>query len=154
MAIETIKNFLEIDSQIGSAGQPTQEELGEVAAAGYTAVINLGLLDPRYCLEDEAGSVAGLGLAYHHIPVQFDAPTVEDFAAFAAAMDEHSGERVFVHCAANYRVSSFLAVYGEMKLGWDREQADAVARRIWPLNDTWVQFLEMARSKFLQEKPA
>jgi protein tyrosine phosphatase (PTP) superfamily phosphohydrolase (DUF442 family) len=151
MAVETIKNFLPIDDRIGSAGQPAEAELRDVAEAGYQAVINLGLLDPRYCLSDEAASVRSLGLDYHHIPVRFDAPTVGDFRAFVKAMDGCADRRVFVHCAANYRVSSFLAVYGEMRLGWTRARADAHARTLWPLDDVWSAFLERCRKEFLTE---
>lgn len=150
MPVETIANFLPIDGRIGSAGQPSENELREVADAGFQMVINLGLLDPRYCLADEAGLVSSLGLEYVHIPVRFDDPTVEDFRAFLEAMDRCRGRRVLVHCAANYRVSSFLAVYGEMRLGWTREQADAHARTLWPLNDTWAGFLEACRREFLE----
>ena len=50
-------------------------------------------------------------MAYRHIPVKFEAPAVEDFRAFVSAMDEWSDRKVFVHCAANFRVSAFVAVY-------------------------------------------
>lgn len=149
MPVETIKNFLPIDERIGTAGQPSEEELREVAASGYTAVVNLGLLDPRYCLPDEAGLAASLGLRYRHIPVLFDAPTVDDFRAFVEAMDGYAGDKVLVHCAANYRVSSFMALYGEMKLGWSRERGDAHARTLWPLNETWEQFLRSCRATLM-----
>src|SRR5262249_22234359 len=114
---------------------------------GYDAVVNLGLLDPRYCLPDEAGLAALLGLAYRHIPVVFDAPAPEDFDAFVRAMDELADRKVFVHCAANFRVTSFIALYGERRLGWSREQADAHARTFWPLNDTWLDFLQTCRQQ-------
>ena len=81
-----IKNFVQIDERLGTGGQPTEAQLREVAEAGYEVVVNLGLLDPRYCLPDEAGLVESLGLEYHHIPVKFDAPTVEDFQRFLALM--------------------------------------------------------------------
>lgn len=151
MPVETIRNFLPLGELLGSGGQPTEVELRELAAAGYGAVVNLGLLDPRYCLPDEAGLAASLGLRYHHIPVPFEAPDVDHFRAFVAAMDAEAaaGARVFVHCAANYRVSSFLAVYGEMRLGWTREQADAHARALWPLNDVWTDFLARCRGEVL-----
>jgi dienelactone hydrolase len=68
-------------------------------------------------------------------------------------MDECAGGKVLVHCAANYRVTSFLAVYGEMKLGWTREKADAHARILWPLNETWTAFLQRCRDELLS-KPA
>lgn len=148
MPLEQIKNFLAVTDRIGSAGQPTESELREVAAAGYRSVINLGLLDPRYCLVDEAGLVVSLGLRYHHIPVPFDAPTVDHFRAFLGAMADAGQDKVLVHCAANYRVSSFLAVYGERHLGWTRSEADAHARTLWPLDETWVEFIAQCRREF------
>jgi protein tyrosine phosphatase (PTP) superfamily phosphohydrolase (DUF442 family) len=149
MPLTHIKNFLVIDARIASAGQPTESEFSEVAAAGYSSVINLGLLDPRYCLPDEAGLVASLGMAYRHLPVVFDAPQVEDFEAFLKTMDEWRERRVLVHCAANYRVSSFLGLYGELRLGWSRERADTHARAFWEPNPVWLQLLAGCRERFL-----
>jgi protein tyrosine phosphatase (PTP) superfamily phosphohydrolase (DUF442 family) len=148
MPVTDIENFLAIDERVGTAGQPSEAELREVAAAGYQVVINLGLLDPKYCLPDEAGLAASLGLGYRHIPVSFDAPAPEDFAAFVQAMDAAASQRVFVHCAANYRVSSFMALYGELRLGWDRARADAHARALWQPNETWTAFLATCRARF------
>jgi protein tyrosine phosphatase (PTP) superfamily phosphohydrolase (DUF442 family) len=149
MPLTNIKNFLAVDARIGSAGQPTEIEFSEIAAAGYSAVTNLGLLDPRYCLPDEAGLVASLGMAYRHLPVVFDAPQLEDFAAFLETMDEWQERRVFVHCAANYRVSSFLALYGELRLGWTRERAERHARTFWEPNPVWLSLLAQCRERFL-----
>ncbi len=146
MPASELPNALRINDRILTAGQPSEEQLREVAAEGVGAVINLGLLDPRYCLADEASLVQSLGMAYHHIPVPFDAPSVEHYRQFLRAMDDAASSPVLVHCAANYRVSSFLAVYGEQRLGWSREQADAHARTLWPLNDAWVGFLAECRA--------
>lgn len=153
MAITDIKNFAQVDDRLATAGQPSEEQLLEVAAAGYRTVVNLGLLDPRYCLPDEAGLVSSLGLGYRHIPVQFDAPRREDFDAFVTVMDEHCQEPTFVHCAANYRVSAFVALYGELRLGWTRDEADACIHRVWEPNETWQRFLEECRSRFLLAPP-
>ncbi|HTA21193.1 MAG TPA: protein tyrosine phosphatase family protein [Polyangia bacterium] len=147
MALTDIKNFLRVDERLGTGGQPTEAQLGDVAADGYAAVINLGLLDPKYCLPDEAGAVASLGLEYRHIPVRFDAPTVEDFRAFASTMDAWSGEKVFVHCAANFRVTAFVALYGELRLGWPRARAEALAQALWQPNDVWRAFIERCRAE-------
>jgi protein tyrosine phosphatase (PTP) superfamily phosphohydrolase (DUF442 family) len=147
--LEDIRGYLPIDERIGTAGQPTEAQLRDVASGGYAAVINLGLLDPKYCLPDEEGLAASLGLAYRHIPVKFDAPTLDDFAEFRAAMDAWSDRRVLVHCAANYRVSAFMAIYGELRLGWTRGEAEAHARRLWSPNEVWLGFLRDARERFL-----
>ena len=153
MSLTEIRNFVLLDAPasdtaapIATGGQPSEGQLAEVAAAGYRRVVNLGLLDPKYCLPDEAALAASLGMEYRHIPVRFDAPTLDDFRAFTAVMDAWAGEPVFVHCAANYRVSSFMALYGELKLGWTRAQADEHARRLWEPNETWRNFLEHARA--------
>ena len=102
MALVAIKNFVCVDARLATAGQPTEGQLAEVAAAGFEAIVNLGLLDPKYCLPDEAGAVASLGMAYRHIPVKFDRPTVEDFRAFVTAMDAWSDRKVFVHCLGGH----------------------------------------------------
>ena len=149
MALDDIKNFLPIDDHVATAGQPTEAEVREVAGAGYRAIVNLGLLDPRYCLPDEAGLAASLGLKYRHLPVVFDAPTIADFEAFVAQMDEWAAERVFVHCAANFRVSSFMALYGELRLGWDRDRADRHARTFWEPNRTWQQLIDDCRARHI-----
>jgi protein tyrosine phosphatase (PTP) superfamily phosphohydrolase (DUF442 family) len=144
--IEDIKNFIAVSDRLGTAGQPSEAQLRDVAAAGFEVVVNLGLLDPRYCLADEAGSVRGLGLEYHHIPVDFNAPRHDDLRRFVDVMDAFKGKKVFVHCAANYRVSSFVALYGESRLGWTPEQGEAHMRRVWEPNPTWAQFIAEARA--------
>jgi len=147
MALDEIKNFVAVSDRLGTAGQPSEAQLSEVAGAGFDVVVNLGLLDPRYCLADEAGSVAALGLVYHHIPVDFNAPQPDDLRRFVDAMDASQDKKVFVHCAANYRVSSFVALYGESRLGWSPEAGDAHVRRIWEPNETWARFIADARQR-------
>ena len=147
MALDDIKNFIRVSEGLGTAGQPTLAQVGEVAKAGFSAVVNLGLLDPKYCLPDEAGLVASLGMAYRHIPVSFDAPSIENFRAFVETMDGWGGKRVFAHCAANYRVSAFVALYGELRLGWTRARADEHARRLWQPNPTWRELIERCRAE-------
>ena len=147
MPLDEIKNFVVVSDRLGTAGQPSEAQLRDVAAAGFDVVVNLGLLDPRYCLADEAGTVASLGLAYHHIPVDFSAPQADDLRRFFDVMDGARDQKVFVHCAANYRVSSFVALYGEARFGWSSDQGDAHIRRIWEPNETWIRFIADARRR-------
>ena len=111
----------------------------------FEVVVNLGRLDPRYCLPDEAGLVRSLGLEYHHIPVAFQAPQREDLQRFFEVMEASEGRRIFVHCAANYRVSCFVSLYGQAKLGWSPEQADAHIGRLWEPNEVWAKFVADSR---------
>jgi protein tyrosine phosphatase (PTP) superfamily phosphohydrolase (DUF442 family) len=145
MAIETIRNYVALSEALATGGQPSEQQLRELAEAGFECIINLGLMDPRYCLADEAGLVRSLGVEYHHVPVDFQAPTLDDLTQFFTVMRAASGKRVFVHCAANYRVSSFVSLYGEATLGWSQAQAEAHIRRLWEPNEVWAAFIERAR---------
>lgn len=145
MQLERIKNFVAIEDWLASAGQPSEDELRALADHGFEVVVNLGLLDPRYCLPDEAASVRALGMAYHHVPVEFQNPTAADFERFCAVLAGERGKKTFVHCAMNYRAACFTALYGERELGWSRERADAHVRRSWEPDPVWSAFLARLR---------
>jgi uncharacterized protein (TIGR01244 family) len=141
-----IKNLRHVSDDFATSGQPTELELAELAQSGFRAVINLGLLDPKYCLPDETGTARSLGLAYEHVPVRFDAPRAEDFERFSTLLSE--AERpVLVHCALNYRATCFFSLWAEAELGWSREQADAFIADVWTPDAVWRAFLEEQRSK-------
>jgi uncharacterized protein (TIGR01244 family) len=144
--LSDIRNFVAVDDDLATAGQPTEAQLAALGQRGFEVVVNLGLLDPRYCLPDEAGTVAALGMAYHHIPVDFRDPRPEDFERFEKVMHAARGRKVFVHCAMNYRVSCFTALYGETSLGWSRERADAHVRRLWQPDEAWSAFMDRVRA--------
>jgi uncharacterized protein (TIGR01244 family) len=146
MALEQIYHHRAIDERLASSGQPTVAQLADIAAAGYTTVINLALHDdPRYSLPDEAGTVASLGMRYVHIPVQFARPTRDDLKAFFEAMDAHRGDKVWVHCAANLRVTAFLGLYWALRGQQGREQAFALMREVWRQPDpVWDAFIDDA----------
>lgn len=140
--IGDIHNFLQIDDSLTTSGQPNEDQLRALAAEGYALVINLALHDdPRYSLPDEAALVQDLGMAYVHIPVQFDHPTRADLEAFFHAMDCHAGRKMHIHCAANLRVTAFLGLYQVIRHGRSTEQAFAPMRAIWEPNPVWAAFI-------------
>ena len=145
MAIEDIRNFVPVSDMLATAGQPSEEQMRELAGAGFKIVINLGVLDPRYCLPDERALAESLDMTYFHIPVDFEAPRFENLRKFFEIMDASLDTRVFVHCAANYRVSAFVALFGQVRLGWSVDQANAHITRLWDPNDTWKEFIDVSR---------
>lgn len=146
MSLEKIYNFIKISDTLATSGQPTEAQMGEIAAAGYEVVINLALPTSDNALKDEAGTVRALGMDYHNIPVVWEAPKVNDFEQFVLLMDSLAGKKVFLHCAANYRASMFTALYAEKRWGWTRAQADAHIRRIWEPDEVWKKFIEEVRA--------
>lgn len=140
--LDDIRNYRAVSPRLATSGQPDEAQLAAIAAAGFDVVINLALHDdPRYSLTDEAGTVQGLGLEYVHIPVQFAAPTHDDLARFMAAMSTHAERRVWVHCAANYRVSAFVGLDRVLRQGWSRADAFALMDDIWKPDEVWSTFI-------------
>ncbi len=141
-ALNSIRNFRRLDGRVATSGQPSEAQLRDIAEAGYRSVINLALKTSPGALPDEGERVAGLGLDYVHIPVDFKAPAAADYEHFSAAMDAREGQTVFVHCIANYRVSAFMAIYRVKRLGWDRTAALDRLREVWEPDEVWARFLD------------
>jgi len=140
--VTAIYQFRQATPDMATSGQPNEEQLKSIAEAGYQVVINLALHDdPRYSLTDEFGSVHRLGMDYEHIPVQFSAPTEADLERFFAAMDDHKGQRVWIHCAANMRVTAFLGLYRRLREGWSEAEAFELMNDVWQPNDVWSAFI-------------
>jgi len=143
--LTSIYNYRQLAPRLAASGQPDEEELAAIAAAGYDLVLNIALHDdPAYSLPDEAGTVRSLGMRYVHIPVLFDAPTLDDLLRFFDAMDANRDCRIWVHCAANMRVSVFLGLYWHLREGQPLEQAFALQRDIWEPNPVWQAFIVRA----------
>ena len=115
MSLENIKNFMSIASNLATSGQPSETQLHEIADAGFDVIVNLGLLDPKYCLSDEASLIKSLGLEYHHIPVSFQKPKLENLYNFFSVMDAIKNKKVFVHCAANVKCNPKMHQYAVQK---------------------------------------
>ena len=138
-SLSRARNFRQVDERLLTAGQPNEAQLADAARQGVKVVINLALHDdPRYSLADEAGCVRELGMGYVHIPVQFNE---ESLRAFLAAMDAHKGEKILVHCAANYRVTAFVGLYRVLCEGWAADKAFEPMRSVWEPDAVWKQFI-------------
>jgi protein tyrosine phosphatase (PTP) superfamily phosphohydrolase (DUF442 family) len=153
MSTESIYNYRKVDDQTITGGQPTAEQLRAAAAEGFHTVINLATYDPRRSLEDEAGLVRSLGMAYHHIPVDWEHPKPGDFAAFERVMSQLPAGKVLIHCAANFRVTAFYSLYAQKHLGWSSAQAEAFRASIWHGSDypVWRLFISQIQSSITRQ---
>jgi glutathione S-transferase len=140
--VEAIRNYRRASPRLATSGQPTEAQLAALSAAGFEVVINLALHDdPRYSLADEPGTVRGLGMDYVHIPVKFAQPTQADFSAFAAAMQRNHHRQVWVHCAANMRVTAFLGLYRVLYENWQEHEAFQLMHQLWQPDEVWSAFI-------------
>ncbi len=80
-------------------------------------------------------------MEYVHIPVRFDAPTGRDLAEFFDAMDARQGRRIWLHCAANLRVSAFLGLYRRLREATPEASAFELMNDVWEPNTVWAAFI-------------
>lgn len=114
--LSTICNYRQVTPGLATSGQPDEQELADIAKAGYDVVLNIALHDdPRYSLGDEEGADSSLGMRYVHILVKFDLPSADDLRLLFVAMEENANAKLWVHCAANRRVSAFLGMYWHIR---------------------------------------
>jgi protein tyrosine phosphatase (PTP) superfamily phosphohydrolase (DUF442 family) len=140
--LSDIFNFVAVSDTLGTAGQPTAEQLDAVQDAGYTVVINLATGTTPRDLSNEAVLLQERGIDYIHIPVIWDQPTAENLAQFFQAMDANQGKKCFVHCIANMRVSAFVYLYRVLKQGVPEAEARAMMNRLWEPNVVWQNFID------------
>ena len=137
----SIKNFLVVTDDLGTAGQPIVEQFADIAEAGYEVVINI---DSATAVPNEDEIVTSKGLQFIHIPVIWSAPKQSDLDLFFDAMDMLKGKKVFVHCAANMRVSAFVYLYRISRLGVDSTEAKQKMNLLWEPKGVWEGFVDEA----------
>jgi protein tyrosine phosphatase (PTP) superfamily phosphohydrolase (DUF442 family) len=152
MSTEAIYNYRKVNEQLITGGQPQEEQLRSAAEEGYTVVINLATTG-RSSLADEAGLVRSLGMSYHHIPVDWNNPQESDFEEFERVMQTLPEGKTLIHCAANFRVTAFYALYALKHLGWSEAQAEAFRASIWEGSDypVWEEFIGRMKAQLNQE---
>lgn len=140
-ALEDIYNYLRINNTITTSGQPTEEQFRMIKESGFDQVINLAPHSADNALDDEPGTLSSLGIRYTHIPVDFENPTDENFAEFVEELTRQSKQKVWVHCAANMRVSAFIYRYRCEVLGEDKRLARHALNAIWEPFGVWKLFI-------------
>ena len=137
----TPPNLVAISDRLVTSGQPSAGWLGQLKRNGFDAVVYLAPPTVDDAVRDEALIVAGQGLTFVNLPIDFAAPADRDYEAFAALMRAFAQRRVLVHCQINLRASSLVFLYRAIALKEDPEAAYDAVTRIWKPDDVWRQFL-------------
>jgi protein tyrosine phosphatase (PTP) superfamily phosphohydrolase (DUF442 family) len=139
--LSEIYGFHAISAQLGTAGQPTLAQFPMLRDNGFAAVINLALPTSDNAIASEGSIVTSLGMAYVHIPVDHKAPTSRDFQVFCRVLEAFAGHPVFVHCAANKRVSAFVFLYRVLFRHTTITEAERDLHAVWQPNEVWSRFI-------------
>ncbi len=139
--LDEILNWRRLDENVTTSGQPTLAQLSKIRDLGISHIINLGPHSSKDALDDEAASVAALGINYAYIPVDFENPTEEDFSNFCKAFDQTKDCKVHVHCIFNARVTAFFFRYAKAFSVGSEHDAFAIMDSIWRPGGVWAKFI-------------
>lgn len=135
------ENTHQVFEWLWSSGQLSANDIAKLPSVGVEAVINLALPTSSNALVGEAELVTGQGLAYIHIPVQWEKPNPEQFFEFSGVLHAFSGRKIWVHCAKNMRVSTFIYLFRKLVLGESEEASSFPMQAVWHPNETWQSFI-------------
>ena len=146
-----IRNFLRVNEQFCTGGQPRTEHLAKLKAEGITTIINLRPAGEHRAAEEEAAAKE-LGLRYFNIPVVFANPKEEQVDEFLKITDDVKNRPAFIHCAGAIRVGAFWMIRRVLRDGWTFEAAEEEAKKIGlrespHLNEFARKYIESHRKK-------
>ena len=142
MSCSSITNFLALSDHIGTAGQPTAEQVPFVRDENYEVVINLATPDSKGAIPNESEVVTSLGMSYFQIPVVWQEPTRKDFELFVGLMKTLQSTRTFIHCVVNHRVSAFMFLYRTTQGRMDPLEAKGDMEQLWTPHGVWEEFVD------------
>ncbi|MGB6329519.1 MAG: protein tyrosine phosphatase family protein [Halarcobacter sp.] len=140
--MQEIINYIKINDNISSSGQPTKEQFEEIAKDNYEIIINLSSDNSENKLENEDEILSKLGLIYIHLPVDFLSPTKKNLKDFIEILSFFSEKKVWVHCIMNYRVSAFMYVYHKYILKTPFENINLEVFEKWSPDEKWQEIMK------------
>ncbi len=141
--MDNILNYIKINENISTSGQPSFEQFELIAKCDYEIVINLALHNASNAIDNEDKIVTDLGMSYFHIPVLFENPTLKQLKLFLDILSINQNKKVWIHCALNYRVSAFMYVFHKYYLNTPFDKIDLSLLEEWQPNMKWQNILKV-----------
>lgn len=131
-----------------SSGQLSEADIANLSGMEIDVVINLALPSSSSAVPHEAEYVTREGICYIQIPVEWEQPEYAQLLQFFGILNAFEGQRIWVHCAKNMRVSVFLYLYRRLCLSHSEEEATYPMREVWVPNAIWQTFMEYAMRRY------
>ena len=150
MGVEKAYNYRLVNSKVAPSGRVEPQQLAQLGGEGFEVVINLLSESSPYAVAGERQSVEDQGIEYLYLPVDFAAPTLEDYGQFRQLMQRAGDRKLLIHCAANFRVSAFYSRYAIETGRWSPAQADQFMLSVWQPGEhpPWPQWLEQVKATY------
>jgi protein tyrosine phosphatase (PTP) superfamily phosphohydrolase (DUF442 family)/YHS domain-containing protein len=146
----TIRNFLRVNENFCTGGQPRLEHLESLKKEGVTTIINLRT-PGEHRAADEEDMAKKLGLRYFNIPVNYSDPRDSDADEFLRVTDDPKNRPAFIHCTAAIRVGAFWMIRRVLRDGRSVADAEEEAEKIGLRNAPHL--VEFARAYIAKHNP-
>ena len=124
-----IRNFLQVNPQFCTGGQPRPEHFAKLKADGVKAVLNLRQ-PSEHRADEERAAAEQAGLKYFNIPVNYQTPTDASVDEFLRVTDDPSNRPMFIHCTAAIRVGAYWTIRRALRDGISVEAALEEGRKV------------------------
>ena len=137
-----LPNYIKINEQISTSGQPTKKQFKKIAKEGFEVVINLAMHN-KGALKEEDKIVSKNSMMYIHLPITWKDPEVDRLKLFLRLLEslEKENKKVLVHCIMNYRASVFMHLY--KKYVWKEKHPEFIAPKKYKPNKIWKEVLKL-----------
>lgn len=135
-----------------TSGQLSKDDIRKLPSLQINVVVNLAPPTSSNALPGEAELISGLGITYVQIPVNWEAPVVEQFRQYVGVLESFAGRNVWVHCAKNMRVSAFTYLYRKLIRKEDEVIASFPMREVWEPNTVWRAFMDAVVKAYAGER--
>jgi len=137
-----LPNYIKINEQISTSGQPTKKQFKMIAKEGFEVVINLAMHN-KGALKEEDKIVSKNGMMYIHLPITWKAPEIDRLKLFLKLLEslERENKKILIHCIMNYRASVFMYLY--KKYVWREKELKFIAPKEYKPNKTWRKVLKL-----------
>ena len=140
--MKSILNYIKVNKNISTSGQPTKKQFKKIKKKGFDVVINLAMHN-KGALQGEDKIVSKNEMIYIHIPITWKNPELDRLELFLKILQalEKENKKVFIHCIMNYRASVFIYQYKKTIL--KEKNVQLVIPKEFKPNKKWQRVIEM-----------
>ena len=135
-------NKLQFTDLITTSGALSKLDAAKIISEKYKAVINLATSQSENIDLTIDHLFLERRIVYINIPIYWDNPLVEQYNIFDSIMTRFNRQKVYIHCAMNYRVSCFVYLYTVKTKLLPPEIALKQLHKVWQPNAIWQKFIE------------
>ncbi|AFY43841.1 sulfur transferase domain-containing protein [Nostoc sp. PCC 7107] len=116
-----MSNSKKVSENLSTAGQVTNEELQQLAQAGFKSVLNLRSPDEAGFLNDEQQQAQEAGLEYANVPLK-PSQADKELTELAIEKIDNLPKPILIHCAAGARAGGIALIATAVNEGLTYEQ--------------------------------